>query len=95
MTIGTRSDTSARAPETEPDEDDRPWRGVFAIESPCDCHPCGKLFLPTEPLPSAQQAVDILWEGRRCDPAGVHEFTPGKQQDPAPHRPMDPPAPII
>jgi antitoxin (DNA-binding transcriptional repressor) of toxin-antitoxin stability system len=56
----SRPATPAKAPEADVDEDnDRPWRGVFAIESPAEPYPCGKLHLPTEPQ---QQPVDILWD---------------------------------
>ena len=50
-------------PETGSDEeDDRPWRGVFAIEGPGEPYPSGQLHLPSEPqLPDAHPA-DILWD---------------------------------
>ena len=50
-------------PETGSDEeDDRPWRGVFAIEGPGEPYPDGRLHLPSEPqLPEAYPA-DILWD---------------------------------
>jgi antitoxin (DNA-binding transcriptional repressor) of toxin-antitoxin stability system len=57
--------TQARTPETDLDEDeDRPWRGVFAIESPGEPYPGGKLHLPPEPLLPEQQPADILWDRR-------------------------------
>jgi prevent-host-death family protein len=49
--------------ETDRDEEeDRPWRGVFAIESPGDPYPDGKLHFPSEPLIPEQQPADILWD---------------------------------
>jgi antitoxin (DNA-binding transcriptional repressor) of toxin-antitoxin stability system len=44
------------------DGDDRPWRGVFAIEQPGDPYPCGKLNLAAEPQTSVQEPADILWD---------------------------------
>jgi antitoxin (DNA-binding transcriptional repressor) of toxin-antitoxin stability system len=44
------------------DEDDRPWRGVFAIESPGDLYPGQRLQLPVEPLSPAQEPADIIWD---------------------------------
>lgn len=52
-----------RTPETDTDEEeDRPWRGVFAIESPGDPYPDGKLHFPSESLIREQQPADILWD---------------------------------
>jgi antitoxin (DNA-binding transcriptional repressor) of toxin-antitoxin stability system len=50
----------ARASEADTDEDDdRPWRGVFAIESPGEPYPDGQLHLSDQPVPPAQQPADI------------------------------------
>jgi antitoxin (DNA-binding transcriptional repressor) of toxin-antitoxin stability system len=52
-----------RTPDAEVDEeDDRPWRGVFAIESPGEAYPLAKLQLPAEPSMPAQEPADILWD---------------------------------
>ena len=51
-------------PETGSDEEDndRPWRGIFAIEGPGEPYPDGQLHLSSEPqLPEAHPA-DILWD---------------------------------
>lgn len=55
--------TEAETPQADSDEeDDRPWRGVFAIEGPGEPYPGGQLHLPSEPqLPEARPA-DILWD---------------------------------
>jgi antitoxin (DNA-binding transcriptional repressor) of toxin-antitoxin stability system len=53
----------ATTPDRAQDEnDERPWRGVLAIESPGQAYPSGKLHLPPEPLPPTQEPVDILWD---------------------------------
>jgi prevent-host-death family protein len=44
------------------EEEDRPWRGVFAIESPGDPYPDGTLHFPSKPLIPEQQPADILWD---------------------------------
>lgn len=52
-----------RTPQPDVDEDDdRPWRGVFAIESPGDPYPDGMLHLSTAPQLPEQQPADILWD---------------------------------
>jgi antitoxin (DNA-binding transcriptional repressor) of toxin-antitoxin stability system len=57
------SPPEARTPEADMDEDeDRPWRGVFAIEGPGDPYPDGKLQLPPEPRMPEPQPADILWD---------------------------------
>jgi antitoxin (DNA-binding transcriptional repressor) of toxin-antitoxin stability system len=44
------------------EDDDRPWRGVFAIEGPGEPYPGTQLHLLSEPqLPEAHPA-DILWD---------------------------------
>jgi antitoxin (DNA-binding transcriptional repressor) of toxin-antitoxin stability system len=52
---------AAAAPEADEDEE-RPWRGVLAIDSPGDPYPCGKLHLSTGLPQQAEQPVDILWD---------------------------------
>jgi antitoxin (DNA-binding transcriptional repressor) of toxin-antitoxin stability system len=55
--------THANGSEADVDEDGvRPWRGVFAIESPGAPYPCGKLHLSKEPWRPTQEPVDILWD---------------------------------
>jgi len=50
-------------PEAESgDEDDRPWRGVFAIEAPGEPYPGGQLHLPSEPQQPETHPADILWD---------------------------------
>ena len=44
------------------EEDDRPWRGVFAIEGPGQPYPDGQLHLPSEPQPPEAYPADILWD---------------------------------
>ena len=61
--VSTLPAAQAAVLESEEDEDnDRPWRGVFAIDSPGDPYPGGKLQLPVEPLPPPLEPVDILWD---------------------------------
>jgi antitoxin (DNA-binding transcriptional repressor) of toxin-antitoxin stability system len=50
------------AKQGQDEDDERPWRGVLAIESPGQAYPCGKLHLPPEPLPPTREPVDILWD---------------------------------
>jgi antitoxin (DNA-binding transcriptional repressor) of toxin-antitoxin stability system len=49
-------------PEATMDDDERPWRGVFAIESPGDPYEDSNLHLPSVPLSPEQQPADILWD---------------------------------
>lgn len=50
-------------PQADSDEeDDRPWRGVFAIEGPGEPYPGGQLHLPSEPQPPEARPADILWD---------------------------------
>jgi len=57
----------ANAPESGREEDDeRPWRGVFAIEGPGNPYP-GGIRLSAEPLTPSPAPADILWE--RINPA--------------------------
>jgi antitoxin (DNA-binding transcriptional repressor) of toxin-antitoxin stability system len=50
-------------PEAESgEEDDRPWRGVFAIEGPGGPYPGGQLHLPSEPQLPETYPADILWD---------------------------------
>lgn len=50
-------------PDTERgEEDDRPWRGVFAIESPGEICSDGRLHLPSQPQLPQPQPADILWD---------------------------------
>ncbi len=56
---------SAQAPTPDADrdeEDDRPWRGVFAIESPGETYADGTLDLSAEPQLPGPQPADILWD---------------------------------
>lgn len=54
----------AQTPDADPDdeEDDRPWRGVFAIESPGETYADGTLRLSAEPQLPGPQPADILWD---------------------------------
>jgi antitoxin (DNA-binding transcriptional repressor) of toxin-antitoxin stability system len=50
-------------PEADSDEeDDRPWRGVFAIEGPGEPYPDSQLHLPSEPQLPETHPADILWD---------------------------------
>ena len=52
--------------EEDLDEGARPWRGVFAVESPRrDETPLP--LSPAEPLPPREQLFDILWDPNRHD----------------------------
>jgi len=54
----------AQTPDADRDdeEDDRPWRGVFAIESPGETYADGTLHLSSEPQLPGPQPADILWD---------------------------------
>jgi antitoxin (DNA-binding transcriptional repressor) of toxin-antitoxin stability system len=54
--IGTTSES------IETDDDERPWRGVFAIDSPGRPYPCSPLRLSPEPQTAVDEPVDILWD---------------------------------
>lgn len=46
------SPTQVGIPEADSEEeDDRPWRGIFAIEGRGEPYPGGQLLLPSEPQP--------------------------------------------
>jgi antitoxin (DNA-binding transcriptional repressor) of toxin-antitoxin stability system len=52
-----------RTSEAEVDEeDDRPWRGVFAIEAPDDRYPGGEFQRSAEPSAPGLEPSDILWD---------------------------------
>ena len=48
--------------DRDDEEDDRPWRGVFAIESPGKASLDGPLHLPSRPQLPYPQPADILWD---------------------------------
>lgn len=53
----------AETPDTDQvEEDDRPWRCVFAIESPGETHSDGPLHLPSEPQLPEPRPAGILWD---------------------------------
>jgi len=62
LTVGDNGPTLA---PDDPDDEARPWRGVFEVELPRrDRQP---LHLPTQPLPPRDQPFDILWDPQRHD----------------------------
>jgi antitoxin (DNA-binding transcriptional repressor) of toxin-antitoxin stability system len=65
-TLPRPAQPNSPANDLEEDEE-RPWRGVFAIESPGQPYADGMLHLPPEPLAPEQQPADILWD--RMNPA--------------------------
>jgi antitoxin (DNA-binding transcriptional repressor) of toxin-antitoxin stability system len=63
VSTSSRPTGQATGPEAEAETDDeRPWRGIFAVESPADPYPCGKLHLSAEPRPPSEEPIDILWD---------------------------------